>query len=52
VILYDNLKAAVLERQGRAVHFHPLSLGNLSDGNGLDSDQVRLGEARPAHQRA
>ena len=23
VILYDNLKAAVLERQGRAVHFHP-----------------------------
>lgn len=23
VILYDNLKAAVLERHGRAVHFHP-----------------------------
>jgi transposase len=23
VILYDNLKSAVLERQGRAVHFHP-----------------------------
>jgi transposase len=23
VILYDNLKAAVLERQGSAVHFHP-----------------------------
>lgn len=23
VILYDNLKSVVLERQGRAVHFHP-----------------------------
>ena len=23
VILYDNLKAAVLERQGSAIHFHP-----------------------------
>lgn len=23
VVLYDNLKAAVLERQGSAVHFHP-----------------------------
>jgi hypothetical protein len=23
VLLYDNLKSAVLERQGRAVHFHP-----------------------------
>ncbi|MGH7344150.1 MAG: IS21 family transposase [Candidatus Rokuibacteriota bacterium] len=23
VVLYDNLKSAVLERQGRAVHFHP-----------------------------
>ena len=23
VILYDNLKSAVLERQGSAVHFHP-----------------------------
>jgi transposase len=30
VILYDNLKAAVLERQGSAVHFHPRLLELVS----------------------
>jgi transposase len=48
-ILYDNLKSAVLARQGSAIHFHPRLLERRPEpGSAVPSRHRRAGAARRA----